>query len=195
MAFTNSDLVLLASGPNGNLIYYHDAGSDTMATVAAAGYYNNSDDDVLLSADDLILAQCNDGEMWLRVQSVSSGSVTTGPMSLEGPWRGVLVATATASDNSKITVPGVTEIGSGTASKYTLSAAPYIGAKVTVVFGGTSTKARTITTNSTGVTLNTAGHRTLTKAAGAGTPSKGVSLLGVSTTRWVILSSEGFTTS
>lgn len=195
MAFTNTDLVLIATGPNGNLVYYHDAGSDTMATVAAAGYYNNTDDTINLSVDDVIFAQCNDGDVWLRVSAISSGSVTTQPMSFEGPWNGSLVATATASNKSKITVPGVTEIGSGTASKYTLSAAPYIGAKVTIVFGGTSTKARTITTNATTVTLNGKGHRTLTKAVGANTPGKGVTLLGVSTTRWVILANNGMTTS
>lgn len=194
MAFTNTDLVLTASGPNGNLVYYHDAGSDTMATVAASGYYNNSDDSINLSVDDVIFAQCNDGDFWMRVSAVSSGSVTTQAMSFEGPWNGSLVATATASNNSKITVPGITEIGSGTASKYTLSAAPYIGAKVTVTFGGTSTKARSITTNATGVTINGKGHRTMTKAVGAATPGKSISLLGVSTTRWVIIANEGFTT-
>lgn len=176
MAYIAGTLVNVYSGPLGDGFYLHDAGSDSMATVAASGYFNNNDDDLNLGADDVIHSKCGDGDIWHRVSAISSGVVTTQAMSNEGPWNGV---TGTAS--GEITVPGITEIGTGTGSAFILSAAPHIGAKVTIVNMGTATAGVSVITNATGVTLNGAGDRTIT----FNIKGTNVTLIGVSTTRWV----------
>src|SRR3990167_9985291 len=76
MAYTAGGLHLRAGAP-GDLMYTYDAGSDSMFTVATAGYFNNTDDDLNLTVDDIIFCDCTDGNMWLQVASISSGSVTT----------------------------------------------------------------------------------------------------------------------
>lgn len=185
MAYTSGNLHLRAGAP-GNLSYYYDAGSDSMATVAASGYFNNSDDDLNLVADDLIFCQCTDGDMWLKVSAVSSGAVTTQLVSGEGPWNGVA-----GSASGSITVPGITELGTGTASAHVLGSAPSAGAKVTVTQTGTATTGITVVTDATGVTVDGAGSRTIT-LTGQG---QGFDLLGVSTTRWAIVGGSGYTLS
>lgn len=175
MAFDSSNLVLLASGPNGQLLYAYEAGSDSMATVAAAGYFNNSDDDLNLTVNDKIEAACSDGDVTLRVESLSSGSVTTTPLG-DGPYRGdVSAANATLAF-------GFSEIGSGTGSTFTLPT-PVVGAKVRVQYNGTATAVREVVTSATGVTINAQGDRTIPL------DSEGhwIELKAVSTTRWAIL--------
>ena len=118
MAFTNANLHLLA-GAVGDLNYKYDAGTDTLATVLAVGYLNNDDDDTNFQAEDLIWCQCTDGNMYLRVTAVSSGSVTTqfagGNLPIQTmPGTGTDVAVASAMSG-----PGQYEIGTsiGTADR------------------------------------------------------------------------------
>jgi len=131
MAFTNANLHLRAGAP-GDLSYSYDAGSDTLATVQAVGYFNNSDDDLNLTADDLIFVQAGDGNCWLRVASISSGSVTTqfagGNLAVQTmPGTGTAVAIASA----MVANGGQYEIGTslGTATRFALPT-PYPGLEV-----------------------------------------------------------------
>lgn len=179
MAFDTAKFSLIGHG-RGNKYYLHDAGSDSMATVATAGYFNNTDDNLNLAADDVILSICSDGDMWHRVSAVSSGSVTTQPMSGEGPWRGVV-----GSASAALSV-GVNEIGTGTATAFTLPT-PYVGARMRVFQAGSATGGISVATDATTVTLNGQGDRTITFDA----EGDNVSLLGVSTTRWAILGGSG----
>lgn len=180
MAYTAGNLSLRPGAP-GELFYYYDAGSDTMATVAVAGYFNNTDDNLNLAVDDCIFCQCTDGDLWVRVSAISSGSVTVQAMSLDGPWHGVI-----GSVSASITVPGITELGTGTATAHSLGGAPYIGAKVTITKSGTATGGVTIVTNATTVTIDAAGDRTITMNG----KGQSVTLLGVSTTRWVVVAND-----
>lgn len=182
MAFTTANLTNVYSGPQGSGVYHYDAGDDSMATVAAAGYFNNTDDNQVLAADDTILAVCSDGDMFLRVVSLSSGSVTTAPMSFEGPWNGTF-----GSASGPVSL-GINE-DSGTASTFTL-AAPVVGRKLTI-YKSTTSSGHVFTTDSTGTTLNAGGDRTITLDA----VDTSIELLGVSTTRWVVLNKEGATLS
>jgi hypothetical protein len=94
------------------------------------------------------------------------------------------------SASASITVPGITEIGTGTASAFVLSAAPYLGARVDIYNAGSATAGVTVVTDSTSVTLNGQGDRTVTFLA----EGNAISLFGVSTTRWHIMSNTGATT-
>lgn len=76
MAFVAKDLLSMG-GRDGFIVYSYVSSSDTIATINTAGYFNNTDDNVNLQAGDMILAKGSDGEQWLNVTSVSSGSVTT----------------------------------------------------------------------------------------------------------------------
>ncbi len=182
MAFNNATLSLIGHGRD-NKLFIHDASSDTMATVATAGYFNNKDDDIRLAVDDLVMSLCGDGDFLQRVSAVdsSTGSVTTQPTSMNGPWRGVI-----GSASGSITVPGISELGTGTASAHVLSAAPYPGARVTIVQCGSATTGISVATNATTVTINGQGDRTIT-FDGEG---QNVTLLGVSTTRWAIIGGD-----
>lgn len=184
MAFNTANLVNVYAGPQGSGVYHYDAGSDTMATVAASGYFNNTDDVVNLAVDDLIYCQCSDGDIWVRPASISSGAVTCNVISGEGPWNGVA-----GSASGSITVPGITELGTGTATAHVLSAVPAIGAKVTIVQTGTATGGITVVTSSAGCTVDAAGDRTIT-FTGKG---QSIKLVGVSPSRWVITGGNGFT--
>ncbi len=179
-----ADTLALRSGAPGSLDYYHDAGSDTMATVFTAGYFNNSDDDLNLTVDDLIFSQCSDGDFWHKVSALSSGSVTTqlagGGL---GPNNGD-VSTGVATAQLKV---GVSELGTGTATNFG-TVTPYPGARITVVQTGTSTN-DTVAVSSSGVTFNERGSTTITLDGTAFIP--GFSLLGVSATQWVIVSATG----
>lgn len=93
------------------------------------------------------------------------------------------------SASAEIEAPSVTEIASGTGSAFALSAAPYLGARTTIVHTGTATAGKTVVTNASGVTINNQADRTIT-FNGEG---DSVTLLGVSATRWVIESSRGVT--
>lgn len=93
------------------------------------------------------------------------------------------------SASGSISVPGHTEIGTGTATAFVLSAAPYVGALVSVYQGGTATGGRTVVTDATGVTIDAKGNRTITLDA----QGDSVLMVGISTTRWQILASTGLT--
>lgn len=187
MAVDYTKLALVAHGA-GKKIYYYDAaaGSDSMATVAGATYFNNSSGNQNLAAKDLVFCQCSDGDLWLRIATVtaltatsSAGAVTTTPVSDEGPWNGVA-----GSASGSITAPGITELGTGTATAHVLSAAPVVGQRVRIVQTGTATGGISVVTSSAGVTVDAAGDRTI-NFTGKG---QNATLLGVSTTRWVIIS-------
>ncbi|KKN52501.1 hypothetical protein LCGC14_0611900 [marine sediment metagenome] len=128
MAYTAGNLHLRAGAP-GDLTYTYDATADTLATVATAGYFNNTDDDLNFVADDLIFVQAGDGNMWLRVSAISSGSVTTqfagGNMPVQTP------ATGTAAAHSTEVFVGQYEIGTSisSASRFILPI-PYPGAEM-----------------------------------------------------------------
>lgn len=172
-----ADTLALRSGAPGSLTYYHDAGSDTMATVFTAGYFNNTDDDLNLTVDDLVFSQCTDGDFWHKVSSISSGSITTQSVGGEGPDNGNF-STSTAG----FTIPmGVNELGTGTATEWK-TPTPYPGAKLTIAVSGTAT--HIVNVSSSGVTFNKKGDTAIVFSAAGG----GVQLLGISITQWVILS-------
>lgn len=179
MAIDVTKLHLRAGAP-GDLTYTYDAGSDSMATVAASGYFNNSDDDINLVADDLIFCQCSDGNMWLRVSSVSSGTVTTQFAGGDLPSNGVV-----GSASADLSV-GYSEIGTGTGSAFTLPT-PYAGARVNVFKAGSATAGESFVTDATTVTVNGQGDRTITIDA----EGDNFELTGVSSTQWRVVSGVG----
>lgn len=155
MAYTAGKLHLSAGAP-GKLTYFYDAQSDTMAQVAVSGYFNNSDDVLALAVDDIIFAVCADGDVFLRVVSLSSGAVTTVPVAGSSPHNG----TVGASSGSALSV-GDSEIGTGTASSY-VAPAPVIGAEFSVVQTGTATAGLTIAGSATTTVFTAAGATILT---------------------------------
>ncbi len=132
MAYTAGNLHLMA-GAVGDLTYTYDAGSDTQATVLnAAGYFNNADDDLNLTVDDLIFIQCSDGNMWCRVGSISSDSVTLqfagGNVPLQASASGVTTRVALNVGHY------ILSTDNGTSTRYVMPA-PYPGAEVIVQRG------------------------------------------------------------
>lgn len=77
MAFVAADLLNKTGMPQSKADYIYLSDTDDRATVSAAGYFNNTDDSQNLAADDMIHVRGNQGDYTLRVDSVSSGSVTT----------------------------------------------------------------------------------------------------------------------
>lgn len=182
MAFATANLVNLVGAAPGSGLFHYDAGSDTMATVATAGYFNNTDDNVNLAVDDVILAICSDGDMLLKVGSVSSGSVTTYRVGNHGEWNG-------AFGSASVTIGyGISEL-TGTATNFLLPA-PYPGAEITVIKTGTSDASQVFVTDSTSTTLDDAGDRNI----GVDAQFESFTILGVSTTRWVITGGNNFFT-
>lgn len=184
MSFTSANLALVAHG-NGKKLYIYDAGSDTMAQVAGDTYFNNVSGVQKFTADDVIFCLCADGDVFLRVTSVtadsatsSAGAILTTPTNGEGPWNGVV-----GSASGSITVPGISELGTGTGTAFALSRAPRIGEIVRIVQSGTATGGISVITSPAGVTIDAAGDRTL-NFTGKG---QNAALLGVSTTRWAII--------
>lgn len=184
MTVDYTKLALVAHGNNKKLFYY-DAGSDTMATVMADGYFNNLTGVQKIAADDIIFCQCADGDFWFRANSVnadnataSAGVVYGAQSGGDGPWNGVV-----GSASGSITVPGISELGTGTATAHVLSRAPRVGEVVRIAQTGTATGGISVITSSTGVTIDAAGDRTL-NFTGKG---QNAALLGVSTTRWVLI--------
>ena len=76
MAFTNTNLVLLAHG-NDYKRWAYVTTADTAAQVRAVGFFNNTDDDVRMSVGDTIIVFASDQTVRLKVASISSGAVTT----------------------------------------------------------------------------------------------------------------------
>ena len=189
MAYTAGNLHLRAGAP-GDLSYTFDAVADTMTTVLAVGYFNNTDDDLNLTVDDLIWCQCGDGNMWLRVASISSGSVTTefagGNMPVGTPATGTVDEILSAA----VTM-GHYEIGSdfSTATRYVLPT-PYPGAEV--MFRRVGSALGTVTmgvdaggSGATAVVFDGANSRRF----GFIYEGEYFHAVGVSTTRWRILNS------
>jgi len=181
MAYTAGNLHLRAGAP-GDLTYTYDAGDDTMATVAASGYFNNSDDDLNLVADDLIWCQCTDGNMWLRVSAVSSGTVTTqyagGNLPIE------TAATGTEAALSDTLGVGFMEVGTSisTASRYVLPT-PYPGAEFQVRKVDSGTQLFEFDAGGSGataITYDSVGNRRITLQ----TEGEGFHVVGSSTSRW-----------
>ena len=77
MAYSAANLYNHGTGYPGNAYYTYKSDTDTRETVMASGYFNNSDDDLNLTADDTIFVVGDQGGYTLRVDTVSSGTVTT----------------------------------------------------------------------------------------------------------------------
>lgn len=183
MAYTAGSLHLRAGAP-GDLTYTYDAGSDAMATVATAGYFNNTDDDLNLTVDDLVWCQCTDGNMWLRVSAISSGSVTMqyagGNLPLQTP------ATGTAAALSAAVAVGHYEVGTSiaSASRYVLPT-PYAGAEVLVRKDDSGSQIFEFDaggSGATGITYDSVGNRRISLQ----NEGEGFHVVGVSATRWRI---------
>lgn len=183
MAFTASNLHLQPGAP-GDMDYIYDAGSDTMATVIAAGYFNNTDDDINLVAEDRIWCQCADGNIWLRVSSVSSGSVTT--QFAGGNLPLLTAATGTEAALSAAVGVGFMEFGTSiaTATRYVLPT-PYPGAEFMARRIDSGTQAMEFDaggSGATGITYDTTGNRRITSRY----EGESFHVVGSSTTRWRI---------
>jgi len=76
MAYANGSLVLWAHG-NDKKLFRYDSSTDTLATINTAGYFNNSDDNLRMAVGDLIMVVASDATATLKVDSISSGAVTT----------------------------------------------------------------------------------------------------------------------
>lgn len=181
MAYTAANLHLKAGAP-GDLTYTYDAGSDSMATVSVAGYFNNTDDNLNLTVDDLMFCQCTDGNMWLRVSALSSGSVTTQFAGGNSPLQTFSTGTAAALNTLLV---GYYEVGTSiaTATRNVLPT-PYAGAEVRVMKVDSGTQAFNFDAGGSGATAPTydgANRRILLKAEG-----ESFHVVGTSATRWRI---------
>jgi len=184
MAYTEGALHLRAGAP-GELMYTYDAGSDSMFTVATAGYFNNTDDSLNLVAEDLIFCDCTDGNMWLRVASISSGSVTTN-------WCGGDLPTLTPATGTSdalgggFTTAGYAEYGTslnGTATRFVLPT-PYKGCVIHVQKVDAGTQEAEFDAGGSGatsITYDGSNRRILLRNEG-----EGFRVRATSTTRWRI---------
>lgn len=194
MAYTQGNLYLVGSYP-ANASYNYDAGSDTMATVHASGYFKNSDSadaDIAfnLTVDDLIWCQCGDGNMWLRVSAISSGSVTTQYAGGNLPIQ--TLSTGTAVALGAVMESGLYDIGTSvsTATRVALRV-PYPGAEIIVNKADTGTRIihfdagnSATAAQGTSVVYNANGDRRfLLRYQG-----EGFHVVGSSTSRWRIIS-------
>lgn len=180
MAYTAGSLHLRPGAP-GDLIYKYDAGSDTMATVAASGYFNNTDDNLNLTVDDLIYCDCTDGNVILKVASISSGAVTTQYAGGDLPIN--TAATGTEAALSAALIAGYMEVGTSisTASRYVLPT-PYAGAVFSVfkVDSGTQTfEFDAGGSGATSITYDGSNRRIILRAEG-----DSFHVRGSSTSRW-----------
>lgn len=194
MAFTNANLHLRAGAP-GDLTYTYDAGSDSMATVIAVGYFDNDDDDLNLVADDRIWCQCADGNMTLRVASISSGAVTChfagGNLPIQTP------STGTAAAHGAAMSVGFYEIGTSISSASRLILpTPYPGAEILVnkVDSGTAVffldAGGSETGGATAVTYDAVGNRRFLMQQEGET----FHVVGSSTSRWRIMNAQSIAT-
>ena len=186
MAYTAGNLHLRAGAP-GDLTYTYDATSDTLATVVAAGYFNNDDDDLNMVADDLIFVQATDGNCWLRVSAVSSGSVTTqfagGNLPIQSmPATGTAVALAAA-----MAGVGQYEIGTsiGTATRFALPT-PYPGLEIRVQKMDSGSEIFAFDAGGSGATGIYIGNATISQQRRIQLQTEGdmFHVVGVSTTRY-----------
>lgn len=77
MAFDADNLFNMVGGPPGFGMYLYKSDTDDREDVMASGYFNNTDDDLNLASDDIVVVTGNQGFYTLRVDTVSSGTVTT----------------------------------------------------------------------------------------------------------------------
>ncbi len=192
MSYTAGNLHLRAGAP-GDLTYTYDASSDSMATVLIDGYFNNSDDDLNLTAEDQIWCQCSDGNMWLRVSAVASGSVTTQYAGGNLPIQTFASGTGTAAGLYGLAV-GYYEIGTSIAtSTRMILPLPYPGAEIHVTKVDTGTRSflfhaggsvgiATTYSGATGVTFDAEGNRVITVRV----EGESFHVVGSSTSRWRI---------
>lgn len=144
MAYDKTDLHLLPVAP-GSTRYEYDAGSDTMATVlgtSGTGYFDNGPDDApKLVAGDMIFCKCTDGNMLLKVASVtaSTGAVVCQWAGGDLPVQTWATGTAAGDFGMK---PGYYEVGTSIATGTRgVLPTPYAGLEVKVfkVDSGTQT--------------------------------------------------------
>jgi len=149
MAYTSGNLALLSQG-KGHNEYFYDAGSDTLATVMVSGYFNNTDDSLNLAADDEIGVKAADGFEVLRVDTVSSGVVTTEIGMGGSQWIGITIADVSSAGSVWLAAPfdgfirrfktvlgGVITIGDA-AVGLELGGADVTGGQVTVAQSGSA---------------------------------------------------------
>ena len=140
MAFTSTNLHLHPVAPGENVFMY-DAGSDTMATVLANGYFLNTDGNNIanLAAEDKILCDCTDGNMWVKVSQASTTAVSCQYAGGDLPVRTFATGTEAALAKAKV---GFYEVGTSiaTATRVVLPT-PYSGAVVNVRKIGSGTQA------------------------------------------------------
>lgn len=184
MAFDTADLVLLAHG-NDKKLFYHDANnsSDSLATVVASGYYNNNDDDIRMVAGDLIFVKASDATAMLEVTSVSSGSVST-----QIADQSAVAAHESASTSANLSAVGISQLEATGGATYTLDA-PFAGAIKYLIRTSTSGSAINVDTATTSITYEGTNDRAVfTNAEDA------LVLVGLSATRWGVVSNEGTVT-
>jgi len=103
MAFINADLALVSS-VNGQGLYFYKSDTDTRATVMASGYFNNTDDNLNLASDDVIIVAGNQGFYTIRVDTVSSGVVTT-EMAGQSVWLSAKIADVSTAGSAWCVAP------------------------------------------------------------------------------------------
>lgn len=133
MAFSATALQTRAGAP-GALLYTYATSSDTMATVLASGYFQNVTYNTNFVAGDLIYCICSDGNMWVKVSSVtaSTGAVVVQHAGGQLPIQTFATGSAAGDFGMKV---GYYEIGTsvyGTGTRAVLPV-PYPGAQVVVV--------------------------------------------------------------
>ncbi len=92
MAFINANFYDTGVGAPGFGVFVYKSDSDTRETVMASGYFNNTDDNINLTADDRIMVSGDEGAYTLRVDTVSSGTVTTDLADASTFWLPVIIA-------------------------------------------------------------------------------------------------------
>lgn len=175
MALSKTDLVLWAHG-NDKKVYTYTSTADSLATIEADAYF----DDVAgyFTTGDLLYAGASDGVRWYEVTATATDIALSHFDSKND--------VDTASSSANIKNYGVSQLNDSSAAAFTLDA-PFAGVEKSLIQTTTSTHGQTVTTNSTGVTLDVAGSRTLT-FNGA---DDSVILKGLTATRWGIVSNIG----
>lgn len=105
MAFDSANLSLLAYG-NGFGLYHYSTTADDIAAVLASGYMNNSDDNLNLAVGDALYVRATDGQMILRVDTVSAaGVVDTEVGHGESQWATVRITDVSTAGSVWIVAP------------------------------------------------------------------------------------------
>ena len=109
MAFNIANLVLQSHG-NNKKVYRYDTTADTLATVKASGYFGKDSTtgqqcSDMLDAGDMIMVSATDGFKVLRVDTISSTTVTTEDGFGETAWLGAPIVTLSTSGGLYIPAP------------------------------------------------------------------------------------------